>query len=30
MAVSLVSHGLWLGRELARHEAILDGLMETA
>jgi hypothetical protein len=26
MAVSLVSHALWLGRELARHEAILDGV----
>jgi thymidylate synthase len=24
MAVSLVSHALWLGRELARHEAILQ------
>jgi thymidylate synthase len=24
MAVSLVSHALWLGRELARHEAILS------
>jgi hypothetical protein len=28
MAVSLVSHGLWLGCELARHEAILDALEE--
>ncbi len=26
MAVSLVSHALWLGRELARHEAILSSL----
>ena len=25
MAVSLVSHGLWLGYELARHEALLRG-----
>jgi thymidylate synthase len=25
MAVSLVSHALWLGRELARYEAILGG-----
>jgi len=26
MAVSLVSHALWLGRELARSEAILNGI----
>jgi thymidylate synthase len=26
MAVSLVSHALWLGRELARNEAILHGV----
>jgi thymidylate synthase len=26
MAVSLVSHALWLGRELARNETILDGM----
>jgi hypothetical protein len=26
MAVSLVSHALWLGRELARNEAILNGM----
>ena len=30
MAVSLVSHALWLGRELARHEAILDGVTGAA
>jgi Thymidylate synthase len=30
MAVSLVSHALWLGRELARHEAILSSKARVA
>jgi hypothetical protein len=30
MAVSLPSHALWLGRELARNEAILDGVTGAA
>ena len=30
MAVSLVSHALWLGRELARNETILNGMAGVA